>query len=320
MKKAGLDSAPQNYEQMVCFLEVIKVEAEEKDDVAANMIYQVLYNFVSSVEVRDRHTSPRIFEDIFAALFNTESTDTTKRENPDIPKSILAFDKYTKKDDWKISADLSSNKREKADVSIGSYPVSLKTLKGMQIDENNVIVDNSFNDEINVGSFSYRALFKGILTNKELNLLGDRKNGLGSRGQIRKNVLDPIKKKGKTKEFLDRLRLFFGYVYAEDVLIVIKSDYRINLYFIPNKTFVETICSLYENDEANFQDVWHRWENNNLRFKLTKFLYYIDQYKLPYKEIVLSLASFEKNLKLKSFNEKMNNTIKSELNNLTKKD
>ena len=190
----------------------------------------------------------------------------------------------------------------------------------MQIDENGVIVDNSFNDEINVGSFSYRALFKGILTNKELKLLGDRKGGLGSRGQIRKNVLDPIKKKRKTKEFLDRLRLFFGYVYAEDVLIVIKSDYRINLYFIPNETFVKVICSLYENDEANFQDVWHRWENNNLRFKLTKFLYYIDYYKLPYKEIVLSLASFEKNQNLKSFNEKMNNTIKYELNNLTKKD
>ena len=110
------------------------------------------------------------------------------------------------------------------------------------------------------------------------------------------------------------------YVYADDVLIVIKSDYRINLYFIPNETFVKVICSLYENDEANFQDVWHRWENNNLRFKLTKFLYYIDHYKLPYKEITLSLASFKNNQKIKIFNEKMDNTIKSELNNLVKKD
>lgn len=320
MNKAGLNSAPKNYSQMLCFFETLKSEAEENNNVAANMIYQVLYNFVSSVEVRDRHTSPRVFEDIFAAVFNTESTDVTHRENPTPFKEILKYDVLTKKEDWSIATDLSGNKREKVDVFIGSYPLSLKTLKGKHIDEYGRVIDPSFNDEINVGSFSYRALFKGILSDKQLELLRDRKGGLGSRTQMRKNVLDPIKNSGKSAEFLERLKLFFGFVYEEDVLIVIKSDYRIYLYFIPNKTFVNVICLLYEKNESKFEDVWHRWENNNLRFKLTKFLYYIDHYKLPYKEIVLSLASFEKNQNLKSFNEKMNNTIKSELNNLTKKD
>ena len=119
MNKAGLNSAPKNYNQMVRFFETLKSEAEENDNVAANMIYQVLYNFVSSVEVRDRHTSPRVFEDIFAAVFDTKSTDVQHRENPAPFDEILKFDKLTQKEDWNISTDLSGNKREKADVFIG---------------------------------------------------------------------------------------------------------------------------------------------------------------------------------------------------------
>lgn len=317
MNKAGLVEAPKNYNQMVRFFETLKSEAEEKNDVSANMIYQVLYNFVSSVEVRDRHTSPRVFEDIFAAVFDTTSTDVQHRENPAPFDEILKFDKLTQKEDWNISTDLSGNKREKADVFIGSYPLSLKTLKGKQIDEYGRIIDSSFNDEINVGSFSYRALFKGILSDEQLELLRDRKGGLGSRAQMRKNVLDPIKNSGKSDEFLERLKLFFGYVYGEDVLILIKSDYKIYLYLIPNKTFVDVICLLYEKKESKFEDVWHRWENNNLRFKLTNFLNYIDQFRLPCKKLVLNLATFKKNEKIKQFNSDINKNIEMELLKLT---
>lgn len=316
MRQAGLTTAPKNYDEMVHFFEVLKVAAEDKNDVSANIIYQVLYTFVSSVEVRDRHASPRVFEDIFAAVFDTKSSDTASRKNPEIPKNIVKFDKYTTKEDWDISADLSSNKREKADVCFGEYLLSLKTLKGQQVDKNGKTVDKSYNNEINVGSFSYRALFKGILTAKEFKRLGDRKNGLGSRKQIRENVLDPIKNKGKGQKFLDRLRLFFGYVYEEDLLIVVKSDYRIGLYFIPNQTFVQVICALYERNEEAFQDVWNRWENNNLRFKFNKLLSYIKSYKLPYKKLVLDLTSFENNHKIKNFNQTMNSVIEGEFRKL----
>ena len=317
MKEAGLASAPQDYHQMVSFFETLKKMAEEKDDVSANMVYQVLYNFVSSVEVRDRHTSSRVFEDIFAAIFNTESTDISKRENPSPSDAILEFDHLTKNENWKISTDLSNNKREKADVWIGNYPISLKTLKGKQIDERGRIVDNTFNDEINVGSFSYRALFKGVLTDNELELLRDRKGGLGSKGQIRQNVLNPIKNRGQNKEFLKRLKLFFRYVYAEDVLIVIKSDYKIKLFFVPNQTFVDVISLLYELNEECFENVWYRWENNNLRFKLTNFLNYIKHYDLSYKELVLDLTSFTKNQKIKDFNLGINTKIRTELEKIS---
>ena len=93
MKKAGLASAPSNLKQLFIFFEKLKEEAETDGDAAANMIYQVLYNFVSSAEVRDRHTSPREFEDIFCSIFGTSSTDTTLRANPTPTTEIREYDK-----------------------------------------------------------------------------------------------------------------------------------------------------------------------------------------------------------------------------------
>ena len=130
MKKAGLTAAPVNLDELYQFFATLKDEAEKNNDAAANMIYQVLYNFVSSAEVRDRHTSPREFEDIFCSVFGTESTDDSSRANPRPTKDIMEYDKYTYTEDWNISSDLCGNKREKADASIGGYDISLKTLKG----------------------------------------------------------------------------------------------------------------------------------------------------------------------------------------------
>lgn len=316
MKKAGLSSAPSNLKQFFIFFKKLKEEAEINGDAAANMIYQVLYNFVSSAEVRDRHTSPREFEDIFCSIFGTSSTDDSTRENPKPTAEILDYDKFTTNEEWNISTDLCGNKREKADASIGGYDISLKTLKGKRYNEFGERIDSSFNNEINVGSFSYRALFKGILTDDELATLRDRKGGLGSKNQMRRFVLDPIKQHGKEEEFLERLKVFFGFVYEEDLVIVIKSDYRTDIYFIPNKTFIDVICKLYENEENCFEEVWYRWENNNLRFCLSKLFAYIDSFKLPYGRLHLNLASFKTHKKIKKFNETLNEDIERELKKL----
>lgn len=316
MKKAGLTSCPTNADELYSFLKTLKAEAETNKNAAANMIYQVLYNFVSSAEVRDRHTSPREFEDIFCSIFGTTSTDTGTRANPAPTKEILEYDKFTTSEDWDISTDLCGNKREKADASIGGYEISLKTLKGKRYNEFGVMVDSSLNNEINVGSFSYRALFKGILTDDELATLRDRKGGLGSKTQMRRFVLNPIKAHGKTKEFLKRLKVFLSFVYEEDLVIVIKSDYRTDFYVVPNKTFVDVVCELYEQNESCFEELWYRWENNNLRFSLSKFFEYIDKYQLPYKKISLNLASFKKQDSISSFNKTLNQNIENELEKL----
>ena len=242
--------------QLYHFFETLKIEAETNQSAAANMIYAVLYSFVSSEDVRDRHTSPREFEDIFCSIFGTSSTDNSTRENPKPTEEIRYYDKFTTDEEWNISTDLCGNKREKADASIATYDLSLKTLKGKCYNEEGEVIDKDYNDELNVGSFSYRALFKGILTDKELAKLGGRKKGLGSQKQMRIKVLNPIRKHRKVNKFLKRLQIFFSYVYEEDLIIVIKSGYRMDIYFIPNKTFIDAVCMLYEKDEENFEKVW----------------------------------------------------------------
>ncbi|MBE7012961.1 MAG: hypothetical protein E7416_02670 [Ruminococcaceae bacterium] len=316
MKKAGLNSTPHNLKQLYCFFETLKNEAEIKNSPSANMIYQILYSFVSSEDVRDRHTSPREFEDIFCSLFGTSCSDDKNRENPKPTDGILKYDIFTIEEDWNISSDLCGNKREKADASINGYNISLKTLKGKNYDEFGKIINRSVNNELNVGSFSFRALFKGILTDAELSKLGDRKSGLGSKKQIRDNVLIPIKQHKKTEAFLQRLKLFLSYVYEEDLVIVIKSNYLTDIYFIPNETFINVLYLLYKEKEDKFEEVWYRWENNNLRINLSKLFEYIKFFQLPYKKITLNLYSFKKIEKINNFNHILSNNIKNEINNL----
>ncbi len=313
MEKAGLNKPPENLEELFDFFKTLQSEAEEKNDASANMIYNILYNFVSSAEVRDRHTSPREFEDIFCSLFGTECADDGVRVNPPVTEVIKKYDEFTNDLGWTISSDFSINKREKADVSIGEYKISLKTLKGKQYDENYGVLNTSCNNEINIGGFSYRALFKGILTDRELAHLSDRKKGLGSKVQIRRNVLNPILTHGKKDDFSKRLKDSFSYVYEEDLVIVIKSDYKMDIYFIPNKTFVDVVCKLYDEKECEFENLWYRWENNNLRFSLPELLRYIEFFNFEYKKSELKLASFKTQEEISKFNQKLNEMIENEL-------
>lgn len=312
MQSAGLPNAPTNINELYTFTRELKRLAEANDNSAA-LVCHILYSFVTSEEVRDRHTSPREFEDIFGSLFGTVSTDSISRTNPIAPDYIKAYDRINSNDNWKISTDLSGNKREKADVKFGTYELSLKTLKGKSYNADGVIIDKKYNNEINVGSFSYRALFKGILSNQELQELSDRKGGLGSGPQMRKYVLDPIKRSGKTNEFKSRLHDFLSYVYSDDILILIKSNYQITFYFIPSSSFVESICTLYDKNEPEFQKVWYRWENNNLRFPLNKFISNIKEYELPIQEISINLSVFERNPTIKTFKEKMEEAMQENI-------
>ena len=315
MKHAGLKSAPNNIEEMYKFLKALQNLSQENDDAAA-LVCEILFSFVTSEEVRDRHTSPREFEDIFCSLFGTVSTDTIAKSNPKIETEIAKYDCYSKDENWNISTDLSGNKREKADVFIGNYALSLKTLKGKSVDSCGIVTDKRFNNEINVGSFSFRALFKGILSDEQLMILRDRKGGLGSGSQIRENVLKHINSENKNKLFLERLKDFLKYVYADDLLILIKSNYMVVFYLIPSYSFVESICKLYEHDEKNFEKVWYRWENNNLRFPLNNFINNIREYNLPIYEININLAVFEKNNAVRNFNEKIRECIQTNIENL----
>lgn len=330
LSKAGLKEYPKNVDEMYVFLNQVNISknAKEFDGI---LISNIFYSFVSALEVRDRHTTARTFEDIFSYLFNITATDTGHRHNPDVPQEIVALNKYnTKDDDWTISDDLSGNKREKADTVIGDYSISLKTLRGIAYDNNDKVmpktiyndgeeINNNQNNELNVGSLSYRALLKGILPDDELKQLGDRKAGLGSGGAIRKNVLDRIIYHKKQDLFKERLNLFMNYVYDEDLYIVLKSNFKITWHLIPSKSFIDSILFTYERDESNFQKIWYRWENNNLRMNWPQIIEKLDEYKLHYKTVEINLGDAVYDESIQRFKANVENMIKKEIEMLVNK-
>ena len=330
LSKSGLTNFPQSIEEMGKFLESAKL-AYEKEDFDGLLFANILFSFVSSIDVRDRHVTARTFEDIFSALFSTKPSDKIIKSNPIPPKEIIELNKYNNGDTWSISSDLAGNKREKADISIGEYHISLKTLKGFAFDKDgNMLpkkifnssgdeIKNEQNNELNVGSLSFRALLKGILTDAELNGLGDRKKGLGSGSAVRISMLDKIKQYGKTEDFKYRLKLFMNYVYDEDLYIVLKSHYQIRWILIPARTFIDTILTNYEQDEHDFEKIWYRWENNNLRMYWNPLLDKIKKYGFPYKEITFNLGKAVHSNLIEIFKENISLKIKEEIDKMLKK-
>ena len=330
INKAGLDGAPKNIDEMGKFLEAAKV-AYETEEFDGLLFANILFDFVSSIEVRDRHVTARQFEDIFSALFQTKPSDKTSKKNPSVSSEIAELDRYnSKEDNWRISTDLSGNKREKADISIGNYSISLKTLKGYAYGENSELlpkkikfgndeIKNEQNNELNVGSLSYRALLKGILEDDELKNLKDRKGGLGSGSAVRANVLNRVIHLGKVEEFRNRLKLFMNYVYDEDLYIVLKSHYQIKWILIPAQTFIDTIINTYTQDEQEFEKIWYRWENNNLRMNWIPLIDKINKYGLPYKELVFNLGKAVHSAKIEQFKDNISIKIQEEIHKMLDK-
>lgn len=325
IKKAGLSEAPKDIEEMSRFLKTVNYSIKNQD-FDGLMIGNIFFSFVSSIEVRDRKTTARTFEDIFGALFSSSATDTTKRNNPSVPDEVLQLDKNNgAADNWKISTDLSTNKREKADIVIGDYSISLKTLRGYAFDEKGepmpkIIknadgknVKNNQNNEINVGSLSFRALLKGIISDEDLVKLKDRKGGLGSGSALRNSVLNKINKYGKNEEFLNRLNIFMNYVYDDDLYIVLKSNYNIKWILISSKSFVQCILNTYKCDEKNFEKIWYRWENNNLRMDWINIVNKLEEYALEYDIIDMKLGEAVNSIKMKNFRENLSNKIEEEI-------
>ena len=310
LREANLDGYPKNHSEMELFLNAFK-KGLENNSFASTMLGNVIYNFITEEEVRLRRVTSTMFEELFAALFDTRPSDEQTRFNPEVPKEIKELDQLTLNEDWSISSDLSKNKREKVDVHIGSYEISLKTLKGKLYNSNHVIVDSDVNTEVNLGSFSIRALFKGLFLDEYLKTLSDRKGGLGSGKQIQENIIDRLIKDVKLDAFIERLEVFLKYVYTEDIYLVMKSGYLIEFYLIPNNSFHSTLLDLARNEIDQFSNVFYRWENNNLRLNWVKLLNFADKYEHNYSNIIIPLRNIE-NYEISSLNNKINQIIKEE--------
>lgn len=284
---------PKNRATLCTYLTTLE-NGLEVGEINSLFIGMTLYEFITSKDVRDRHTTARVFEDIFGELIGVVPTDTKNRTNPETTDIIKKYDSLCNGLNWKISTDLSSNKREKADHKIADYKLSIKTLKGKLYDINGNIENNSFNGEINIGSLSYRAIFLG-LTDRALT---DRKGGLGSAAQMTQ-LLNEIKEKGKFDEFKNRMNDFINYVYEDDILIVYKSGYKMDITLIPSETFVNAINIALSNkyEITDFTKICSRWESNNLRINYLPLMKVITEQNLEYYKFMLDLEKVYKEKK-----------------------
>jgi hypothetical protein len=248
-----------------------------------NSLYILNYinNYLVSEDVAKRKTSARIFEDLISILFNGRIADNFQRKN-----IVTEVPEYFKFDHQKIA----SNKREKVDIIFSyKYGISIKTL----MDSNN---------EINLGSFEKRVLFHGFHVDHLLNERKSNNNedmGLGSKKQL-KMLLNHIKDNGFYQEFSDRLVNMYKFIFADDMIVAIKSTNKLMLYFCTGQEFCQLISDRVD-DIDSLLTIINRWEGNSIRIDRTILLNSINRFatldfNLLKQTIIYSINNFDMDL------------------------
>jgi hypothetical protein len=266
VKKDEIPSLTNNIDDIYNFFEFISNKG--KDKFHSLYILNYLYNFIVSDEVSKRKTSARVFEDLLAILLNGLVTDNKSRKN--IKNDVPDYFKFTKD-------KIAGNKREKIDLLFNnSYGVSVKTLI-------------KSNKEINLGSFEKKVLFDGL---DVIEYLTERKSegglGLGSKSQLKK-LFEHLDRNNQYNEFRERLVNMFNFIFSDDMILAIKDNYSLELYFINGKEFTKLI----EQHSYNIDDlltIINRWEGNSIRIDRDKLI------RSTKRKIVLDLSILDKTL------------------------
>jgi len=266
IKNRDLKESYSNIDELVSFFKYL-INTRENFNSAYLLNY--LYQNISAKDVAKRKTTARDFEDYLAILFNGKITDEIKRKNSDNQIKQIENDFIT---NFTIS-----NKREKADIIFeNDFALSVKTLM-------------KNNKEINLGSFEKTALFyeldiydylgerkgkDGLLNDKKVKI------GLGSKALL-KNLLLLLQEKDKYNIFKTRFLKMAKEIFADDMLIAIKNDIEMDLYFIKSNDFY----NLFENsidDIDKFMVIVNRWEGNSIRVDREEFLKIATHIKLDF--------------------------------------
>ena len=237
-----------NLDDILIYFKKLK-ESINRGDVSALIIVDYLYNNISSKRVRKRKSSATEFEDFLDYAFGGKVTDNETRKNIS-PNLLIDISQA-------IHNYISSNRREKMDILFPSgYGLSLKTS----------VPDNT---EINLGSFAREALFEGFLTPQEYG--GERKGGLGSKPQI-ELTLNKIKAKGQWSNFYKRFAIMVENIYVDDIIFVIKDDYKLQIYGISGATLRKIIIEAVEEGPKSAITVINRYEGNSIRVERDKII------------------------------------------------
>lgn len=248
-KKSLLADKIEDIDDIYSFFQYLSSD-ENKTKFNSLYIMNYIYAYVASDEVAKRKTSSRVFEDLLAIIFNGEVTDSKKRKNikSDVPECFeLVKDK------------LAGNKREKIDLLFSnSYGVSVKTLM-------------MSNREINMGSFEKKILFDGFEVTKYLT---ERKTdsdiGLGSKPRLKK-LLELLKSNSHYEKFQNRFEQMFTYIFSDDIILAIKENDKMYLYFFSGEEFTTLFTSKIGDIDALLK-ILNRWEGNSIRIDRSMLL------------------------------------------------
>ena len=178
------------------------------------------------------------------------------------------------------------------------------------------------NKEINLGSFEKTALFYeldiydylgerkgkiGILNGKEVEI------GLGSK-KLLKNLLLLLKEKGNYNIFKIRFLKMAKEIFADDMLIAIKNDLEMDLYFIKSNDFYNLFKNSIDNIDK-FMIIVNRWEGNSIRVDREEFLKIATHIKLDFKFLNNSILKY-----FKEFEDKTTNILVKYINDVDNKE
>jgi len=262
----GISKKSANLSNLILFFKKLSLKLKEEQPEAI-IIGDYLYNNISSEKVRKRKVSARDFEDVLSLVFDGgDVLDNNKRKN-------ISFDPVSKKKLLpEIQSYVSSNRREKMDVCFKEdFGISVKTS----------IPDNK---EINMGSFAREALFFNFLKQEEYG--SERKSGLGSKPQVLEKF-KKIEEKGLWGSFSNRFIDMVNFIFVDDLVIVLKNNKSLDLYFIEEKKLKDAFNKRIKKGPKAIMELMNRYEGNSMR---------IDRLVLTrgIKPIVLDFSKIEK--------------------------
>ncbi len=250
-----------------------------KENFNSAYLLNYIYQNISAKDVAKRKTTARDFEDYLSILFSGIITDEIQRRNDSIAIPQIENDFIT---NFTIS-----NKREKADIIFeDDFELSVKTLM-------------LTNKEINLGSFEKTAVFheldvydflterkgkNGLLNGEEVKI------GLGSKVLL-KNLLLLLEEKDNYNTFKIRFLKMAKEIFADDMIIAIKNDLEMDLYFIKGEDFYNLFRDNI-NDINSFMSIVNRWEGNSIRVDREQFLNIATHVKLDFTFIQDSILKY----------------------------
>lgn len=214
----------------------------KEGDIEATLIGRHIHSTISNKNTRKLKVSAHNFEEFLVGLFSGRIID--KQERKKIKVKISSF---PNKD---INRRVERNKLEKLDVVLGRLNLSAKTLVPT-------------NKELNIGSFSAEALFKGFMTS-----IPNERDSLGSKPLLEKQF-QGIVDSGKWSEFKNRFVKMIQEVYTTDWIITIKNDQVFDVYTLSGDDFRQILISRINKGPKEIVSFINRFEAHALRSELS---------------------------------------------------